>query len=40
MRVSELAQDLKVLAAKPNNLSSNPGPYKVEGVNRFLQVVL
>lgn len=32
-QASEMAQHLKVLAAKPNNLSSIPGTYMMEGKN-------
>jgi hypothetical protein len=30
-RISEMAQQVKVLAAKPDSLSSVPGTYKTEG---------
>jgi hypothetical protein len=35
----ERAQKVKVIAAKPDNLSSIPGSYMVEE-NRLLQVIL
>lgn len=34
-----IAQWVKILATKPNNLSLNPGLHMVEGENQLLQVV-
>lgn len=39
-RPSETAQQMKVFAKEPDNLSSNPEPYIVEGKTRLLEVVL
>lgn len=36
----EMAQQVKVLAAEPDNPSSVPGTHTVEGKNGLLQVVL
>jgi hypothetical protein len=36
----KMAQQIKVLAAKPDNLSSIPGTHNVEGENRLYKVVL
>lgn len=35
-----MGQQVKVLAAKSDGLSWNPGTHKVDGENRLLQVVL
>lgn len=40
LRVSKMVQQEKVLAIKPDDLSSIPGPLVVEGENRTLQLVL
>lgn len=37
MEASEIAQQVKALAAKPDNLSSIPERYMVEGENHLLQ---
>lgn len=39
-RVREMAQQIKVLAAKPKVLSLIPGIYKMKRKNQRLQVVL
>jgi hypothetical protein len=40
LRAAEMAQRVKVLAAKLNDLSSIPGPHRIEGENQCPRVVL